>query len=84
MQVGIAVTLHEALKQGNERQYLFSASTAALQSALKGEFTDITAEGAALAGIEEVDTISTLTLTATHTHHYHRGRQFSTNPKFYL
>jgi hypothetical protein len=77
MQGGIAVTLHDALKQSKERKYLFiydadlsaldSTSTAALQKALKGDFTSITAAGAALAGIEEVDTLSTLTLTASHT-----------------
>ena len=53
MHGGIAATLHDALKQSKERKYLFvydadlsaldSTSTAALQSALKGDFTAITA-----------------------------------------
>ena len=69
--------MHDALKQSKERKYVFvydadlnaldSTSTAALQAALKGDFTQITASGSTLAGIQEVDTLDTLTLTATHT-----------------
>jgi len=77
MKGGITATLHDALKQSKERNYLFvyeadlsaldATSTAALAAALKGDFTAITATGPVLAGIREVDSISTLTLTATHT-----------------
>jgi hypothetical protein len=77
MQSGIEATVHDALKQSKERKYVFvydadlnaldSTSTAALQAALKGDFTQITASGSTLAGIQEVDTLDTLTLTATHT-----------------
>jgi hypothetical protein len=74
---GISASLHDALKQSQERGYLFiydvdlsaldSPSTSALQSALQGDFTRITAPDARLAGIQEVKSISTLTLTKTHT-----------------
>jgi hypothetical protein len=77
MQSGIEATVHDALKKSKERKYVFiydadlnaldSTSTAALQAALKGDFTQITASGSTLAGIQEVDTVDTLTLTATHT-----------------
>jgi hypothetical protein len=77
MQGGITATLHDALKQSKERKYLFvydadlsaldATSTAALGAALKGDFIAISTAGSALAGIQEVDSISTLTLTATHT-----------------
>jgi hypothetical protein len=77
MQSGIEATVHDALKQSKERKYVFvydadldaldSISTAALQAALKGDFTQITATGSTLAGIQEVDSADTLTLTATHT-----------------
>jgi hypothetical protein len=74
---GISVSLNEALKASRERKYLFAydvdlnaldaASTPAVQSALKGDFTQITALGSSLAGIKEVQSISTLTLEKTHT-----------------
>jgi hypothetical protein len=74
---GISAALHDALKQSREREYLFiydvdlsaldSLSTLAVQAALKGDFTQITAFGSTLAGVKEVKSISTLTLTKTHT-----------------
>lgn len=77
---GISVSLHDALKQSKERNYLFiydidlhaldAISAAALTAALKGDFTQITA-GAELAGIQEVQSFSTLTLTNTHTLNIH-------------
>jgi hypothetical protein len=77
MQGGLTATIHDALKQSKERKYLFvydadlsaldATSTAALAAALKGDLIPITCTGPALAGIQEVDSISTLTLTATHT-----------------
>jgi hypothetical protein len=74
---GLLSSLHTALKQSKERNHLFvydidlsaldTASTAAVEAALKGDFTHITAAGASLAGIKEVSSVSTLTLTTTHT-----------------
>ena len=74
---GISASLHDALKQSQERDYLFiydvdlsaldTVSTPAVQSALKGDFTQITKLGSSLAGIKEIKSISTLTLTTTHT-----------------
>ena len=74
---GISASLHDALKQSQQNEYLFiydvdlnaldTLSTPAVQSALKGDFTQITALGSSLAGVKEVKSISTLTLTKTHT-----------------
>ena len=74
---GISASLHDALKQSQENEYLFiydvdlnaldTLSTPAVQSALKGDFTQITALAPSLAGVKEVKSISTLTLTKTHT-----------------
>jgi hypothetical protein len=74
---GIGASLLDALQQSQERGYLFiydvdlsaldSLSSSALQSALHGDFTHITAPDSRLVGIQEVKSISTLTLTKTHT-----------------
>jgi hypothetical protein len=74
---GITASLHDALKQSKERNHLFvydidlsaldSAGAAAVEAALKGDFTQITAAESDLAGIQEVSSVSALTLTTTHT-----------------
>lgn len=71
IQSGVTATLCEALEQSLDRDYLFiyeadlnaldAAGSAALQSALKGDFTQLTTAGSSLTGIKELDTISTLT-----------------------
>lgn len=74
---GISASLLDALKQSQEQNSLFAydvdlsaldgVSTSAVESALKGNFTQLTALGSTLAGIHEVKSISTLTLTHTNT-----------------
>lgn len=74
---GTAASLQDALERSRRRNHLFvydvdlaaldAVSKPAVQAALRGDFTEITANGANLAGIIEVDSLSTLTLTTTHT-----------------
>lgn len=75
MQGGISACLTEALEQSKSRNHLFvydvdldaldGDSTAAVQRALLGDFTTLTGE-TGLAGISEVESISSLTLTSKH------------------
>lgn len=72
---GITASLHEALAKSREMNRLFVYEVdldaldvdgvSAVEAALRGNFTAITAN--TLTGILEVDAISTLTLTTTHT-----------------
>ncbi|MBV9268335.1 MAG: hypothetical protein JO061_19365 [Acidobacteriaceae bacterium] len=74
---GISASLHDAFKQSQEDKSLFiyevdlnaldSISSPAVESALKGDFTQMTALGSGLAGIKEIKSVSTLTLTKSHT-----------------
>lgn len=76
-QGGISASLHDALKQSQEEKSLFiyevdlnaldGVSSDAVHSALRGDFTQMTALGSALAGIKEIKSVSTLTLTRSHT-----------------
>jgi hypothetical protein len=74
---GVKASLREAFEKSKERAHLFvydadlnaldADSIKALESALRGDFTQITAGRGNLAGIREVETVLTLTLTTTHT-----------------
>lgn len=74
---GITASLHDAFNQSREDKFLFiyevdldaldAVSSAAVQSALRGDFTQLTALGANLAGIKEIKSVSTLTLAKAHT-----------------
>ncbi len=78
---GLNASLHEALKQSRERNHLFvyeidlsaldSTSANAVEAALLGNFTMLTALNENLAGIKEISSFSTLTLTHTHTLNIH-------------
>jgi hypothetical protein len=75
IQGGVNATICDALAQCTDKDYLFvyeadlnaldATSTAALAAALKGDFTQMTTAGSSLAGIKELDTISTITLKKT-------------------
>lgn len=77
IQTSVTANICEALEQSIDKTYLFvyeadlnaldSASTGALLAALKGDFSQLTAAGSTLAGIKELDTISTITLKKTNT-----------------
>jgi hypothetical protein len=77
MKGGITASLHEALEKSKETDRLFvyeveldsldATGRQAVQAALRGDFTEITAKESGLAGITEIDTLSTLTLTTTRT-----------------
>ncbi len=72
----LAASLKAALEQSTSQNRMFvyaidmgaldDASKAAVQSALRGDFTALTATGASLNGVTMLD--SALTVTATHTH----------------
>jgi hypothetical protein len=74
---GITASLTEALKQSQQDKSLFiydvdlkaldGESGPAVESALKGNFTNLTALGSALAGIKEVKSVETLTSARSHT-----------------
>jgi hypothetical protein len=73
---GVNAALREAFEKSKETDRLFvydvdlnaldSRSIKAVESALRGDFTEITG-GGNLVGIREVETVLTLTLTRTHT-----------------
>ncbi|MBV8553564.1 MAG: hypothetical protein JOY54_19875 [Acidobacteriaceae bacterium] len=72
---GIKASLQAALEKSRETRRLFvyevdlnaldRAGTQAVQAALQGDFTPITAQGTNLAGIREIDNTLTITLATT-------------------
>lgn len=74
---GITASLHDAFRESEQENSLFiydldlraldSISTAAVQSALMGDFVQLTTLGSTLKGVMEVKSVSTVTLTKTHT-----------------
>ena len=76
MKSGIQASLHEALTKSKETNRLFTyeidlgllddAGKSAVQAALRGDFRQLTAPGVQLAGVREIDILTTTTLTAKH------------------
>jgi hypothetical protein len=74
---GVKASLEEAFEKSKETDHLFiydidlnaldGNSIKAVQSALRGDFTQMTAGTESLAGIREVESVLTLTLATTHT-----------------
>ncbi|HEX4231748.1 MAG TPA: hypothetical protein VHZ07_23980 [Bryobacteraceae bacterium] len=76
MKSGIQASLHDALTKSKETNRLFTyevdlgslddSGKKAVQAALRGDFTQLTNPGLRLAGIRDIDTITTTTLGAKH------------------